>query len=127
MTIKIEADGRKMTDYTKFQPKLTRAEAYAFYKEWSAADRKLNIADKAKQFGVCPAALRTKLRAIDRCVRLDTEKKFGRNNHLENYLAYRWKNGCVWSISIWSPDYPGKRQLSLPNVMGTCRPLEARK
>lgn len=104
----------EMTDYTKFKPKLTRADAYDFYKEWVASGRQLNVADKARQFDVCPAALRTKLKAIDRCVELDNEEKHGRSNHLENYLAYRWKNGCEWSISIWSPDYPGKRQLSLP-------------
>jgi hypothetical protein len=105
----------EMTDYTKFQPKLTRADAYDFYKRWVADDRKISISDAAEQFGVCSPALRSKLKAIDLCIQRDKQKMFGHENHLKNYLAYRWKNGGGWSISIWSPDHPAKRQLSLPH------------
>lgn len=77
------------------KPKLTRKEAYSIWKEHK--EKPINVSKKARELGVSRTTLANKFRGIERAIKF---------NNLENYLAYRWKSGIGWSISIWSPDHP---------------------
>lgn len=105
-----------MTDYNKYQSKITRGQAYEFYLKWISQDKPSTVTAKARELGAYPRALSRKMKKIAECISLDEKKVDGHQKHLENYLTYQRKTKHSCSISIWSPDHPKKKQLSLPDV-----------
>lgn len=102
-----------MIDYSKFTPKLTRSDAFEFYKIWINSTPKPSISKKALELGVCPSNLRSKIKQIQRMIKWDEMKMHSHARHLKNWLEYRWKSGDRWHLSVWSPDFPAKKQLKI--------------
>jgi len=84
----------------KCVPKLSRKDAYKIWVEYQKSGQNMNLAAKARELGISYGRLREQLKKIGRIVDLGTARE------LENFLAYRWKSGAGYSISIWAPDNP---------------------